>query len=73
MDTYQASYEDICQPAELGLVFLPGSFNISAASNLCKILRGAINVVDSRDNNEQIVDLMLDSTTCGGLSKYNAV
>ena len=69
MDTYEASYEDICQPAALGMVFVPGKFNVTAAANLCKILRGVINVVDSRENNERVVDLMLESDSCGGLSK----
>ena len=70
MDEYEADYEDICKPSALGLVLVPGNWNISVATNLCKNFRGEINVITSEENNQKMVDLIKSSDKCRGMSKY---
>ena len=72
MDEYEADYEDICKPSALGLVLVPGNWNISVATNLCKNFRGEINVIKNAKNNAQVKELADKSDICGSQWQGNA-
>ena len=64
MEEYETDYENICKPLALGLVMFPGHWNISEATNLCKNVRGEINVIRDANNNEEVRALMKKSDIC---------
>ena len=63
MVEYEASYDQICNQ-ELGLVMIPGHWNITQAITLCKTVRGEINVIKDPKNNEKVRELGNNSTFC---------
>ena len=64
MDTYNIEYEKICKPLELGLLLIPGSWSIYDARQMCKHLRGNMNVVLNEKDNDKITELMEKSEIC---------
>ena len=62
MDHYEASYSDICDPPVLGLVLIPGSWNISYARTLCKNIGGDINVVKDKANNDKLAKFAMEDS-----------
>ena len=71
MEEYEASYDQICNPA-LGLVMFPGYWNITQAITLCKNVRGEINVIKNAKNNAQVKELADKSDICGSQWQGNA-
>ena len=64
MIEYNIDYQKICNPPKLGLVLVPGLRNIYESSRLCKVIRGNLNVISSKNNNEKIGELLKSSATC---------
>ena len=64
MEAYETNYTNICKPSAIGLSLIPGNWNMHRAKNLCKILRGEINVISSDTNNDEILNMMIGSSTC---------
>ena len=64
MNEYNTDYQKICNPPKLGLVLVPGLRNIYESSRLCKVIRGNLNVISSKNNNEKIGELLKSSATC---------
>ena len=69
MEEYETDYENICKPLALGLVMFPGHWNITQATNLCKNVRGEINVIRDAKNNEEMRSLMNKSDICRSSGK----
>ena len=69
MEEYETDYETICKPLALGLVMFPGHWNITQATNLCKNVRGEINVIRDAKNNEEMLSLMNKSDICRSSGK----
>lgn len=64
MIEYNIDYQKICYPPKLGLVLVPGHRNIHESSRLCKVLRGNLNVISSKSNNDKIGEFLKSSATC---------
>ena len=58
MTTYNIDYEKICKPLEIGLILIPGFWSVYDSSRICKNLRGNMNVISNKKNNDEIADLM---------------
>ena len=56
---YEAEYTEICNPPILGLVLIPGHWNISYAQTLCKSIGGDMNVIKDEANHELVGQLAL--------------
>ena len=69
MEQYETEYKEICKPSALGLVLIPGGWNITIAKKLCKNFRGNMNVITDAKNNEDVIDLMKKSELCSGSGK----
>ena len=69
MDEYEINLSTVCQSNDLGLgiVLVPGNWNITMATNLCMALKGQINVISTKTNNDQIKSLMESSKKCGSV------
>ena len=59
MSEYDAKYSAICNPPTLGLVLIPGRWNISYARTLCRNIGGDMNVIRNKDNNDLVGQLAL--------------
>ena len=64
MVNYNTDYQKICKPSELGLVLVPGFWTVYEGSEICKNLRGNMNVISNKKNNDEIADLMKNSEMC---------
>ena len=69
MVEYEINFSTICQSNDLGLgtVLVPGNWNITVATNLCMALKGQINVISTKQNNDQIHTLMGTSQKCSSV------
>ena len=64
MAGFETNFSSVCQSHALGIVLVPGNWNITAAQNLCMAFRGQINVISTKENNDQIHTLMASSQKC---------
>ena len=72
MEEYKSNYTNVCKPSALGLVLIPGPWNITEATNLCQNFRGQLNVITSEQNNEELMTHLRKSDECknyGEISK----
>ena len=56
---YDTDYSKICNPPTLGLVLIPGLWNISYARTLCKNIGGDMNVIRDEANHNLVGQLAL--------------
>ena len=73
MEEYETEYKDICKPSALGLVLIPGEWNVTIAKNLCKNFRGNMNVITDAKNNEDMINLMKKSELCSRSGKIEFI
>ena len=64
MVTYNADYQKICQPLELGVLLIPELKSIYDSNQICENLGGKINVISNKKSNDEIIELMKTSATC---------
>ena len=64
MTTYNIEYEKICKPLEIGLILIPGFWSVYDSSRICKNLRGNMNVISNKENNDEIAEMMKNSEMC---------
>ena len=69
MEEYETNYANVCKPSALGLVLIPGDWNITVATNLCQKFRGQMNVITSEQNNEEVRTLIRESDYCQSIGK----
>ena len=67
MDTYETEYSSICTPSALGLVLIPGIWNITESKKLCLSIRGGMNVISNAENSHEMQQLLGTSTICQNL------
>ncbi len=58
MEELDIIYADICKPEALGLQLIPGYWNITVARKLCNNLKGEINLITDKNNQEIVLKLM---------------
>lgn len=59
LSEYDTEYSTICNPPTLGLVLIPGLWNISYARTLCKNIGGDMNVIKDEANDGLVGELAL--------------
>ena len=64
MEEYYKDYDDICKPKVFGLIFMPGPWNIHQANNICKILKGKMNVISDQITHEKMTEWILGTDSC---------
>ena len=69
MEEYETNHANVCKPKALGLVLIPGDWNITVATNLCQKFRGQMNVITSEQNNEEVMTLIRESDYCKSIGK----
>ena len=69
MRKFETTYSNICQPTNLGLVLVPGAWNIQEANKLCQNFGGDINVINSYANNAEVAKATKSSRFCSELGK----
>ena len=69
MRKFETTYSKICQPLNLGLILVPGAWNIRDAKTLCQNLGGNINVIKSEANNDEVAKATKSSRFCSKLGE----
>lgn len=64
MTKVEMSYDDICQPKELGLTTFPKMVNVTTARQLCKSMRGKIPFINNATQEKQILGVNANYTDC---------
>ena len=73
MEEYKSNYTNVCKPSALGLVLIPGPWNITEATNLCQNFRGKMNVITSEQNNEELMTHLRKSDECKNFGKISRI
>ena len=69
MNEYETEYSKICIPSALGMVLIPGTWNITQSKKLCLSIRGGMNVISNAENSQEMEKLLGTSTICQNLGK----
>ena len=70
MNEYETEYSKICIPSALGMVLIPGTWNITQSKKLCLSIRGDMNVISNAENSQEMEKILGTSTTCQNLGNY---
>ena len=70
MNEYETEYSKICIPSALGMVLIPGTWNITQSKKLCLSIRGGMNVISNAENSQEMETLLGKSTTCQNLGDF---
>ena len=71
MEEYDTEYTNICEPKTVGLILMPGAWTVHESINICKVLRGEINVISDQTNQEKLMQLMNATNTCMPVGEYH--
>ena len=73
MEEYKSNYSNVCKPSALGLVLIPGPWNITEATKLCQNFRGQMNVITDEQNNEELMTHLRKSDECKSFGKISRI
>ena len=73
MEEYKSNYSNVCKPSALGLVLIPGPWNITEATKLCQNFRGQMNVITNEQNNEELMTHLRKSDECKSFGKISRI
>lgn len=71
MEEYNTDYKNICEPKTVGLVLMPGPWTVYESINICKVLRGEMNVISDEINHETLTQLINATSTCMPVGEYH--
>ena len=64
MYEYETEHATICKSSEIGLILIQGKWNIYDAINQCRKLKGKINVISDKENNDDLVEILNNTKAC---------